>query len=95
MVEWCGIKVERSKQRLPCRRRCSVGCGTEEVQCEFGMGDKEVPVVGRKRRRCVSKYRKKMVLEGMNGSFRCIVSMDMWRDELKFAIICGYGPLEC
>ncbi len=59
------------------------------------MGDEEVPAVGRKRRQCASEYCKKMVLEGTDGSFRCIALMDMWWDELKFAFVSGDGPLEC
>jgi hypothetical protein len=59
------------------------------------MGDEEVPTVGRKRRWCAREYGQKMVLEGTDGSFRCIASMDMRRDELKFAFVIGDGSLEC
>ncbi len=43
-------------------------------------------------------------MEGNNGGvpasmarkwFRCVASMDMRRDELKFALVSGDGSLEC
>jgi hypothetical protein len=72
-----------------------LGCGPEEIQREFGMGDEEVPAVGRKRRRCAREYGEKMILERTDCSFRCVAAMDMRRDELKLALVSGYGTLEC
>ena len=90
----CGIKVEWSKQGLPHRSCCGIGCRAEEVQCELRLGDKEVPMVGRKRWRYSSKYCKKVILEGTDGSFCRIASMEMWRDELESAFVGGNGTLE-
>ncbi len=57
------------------------------------MGEQEVPAVGRKRRRRAGEYSKKIILEGTDGSFRCISSVDMRWDELKFAVVSN-GALE-
>ncbi len=66
----------------------------EEVQCEFRLGDKEVPTVCGERRGCSSEYRQKVILEGADGSLCCIASMDIGRDELEFALVVGYRTLE-
>ncbi len=51
-------------------------------------------MVGRKRWRYSSKYCKKVILEGTDGSFCRIASMEMWRDELESAFVGGNGTLE-
>lgn len=86
-VHGCGIKVEVAKEGVP-GRRCSVcGGGPEEVKCEFCLGQQQVPAVAGERRWETGQNGRKVVLEGVNGTFCSITVMDMRWHKLECAVV--------
>ena len=67
----------------------------QEVQCEFGLRQEEVPAVLGERWGHPCKDSQKVVLEGSYSSFSAVASMHVRRDQLVFAAVGGDCVEEC
>ena len=88
------VVIEGAMDLGPCRQARIDSRTAHEVEGQDGLGQKSIPEVQGKIRVCAAKGGDKMILEGPDGTFICIATMQVGRGKLEFDVLIRHILLE-